>query len=73
MQSMRAISPVDNPSPWCAGVVVVPKPSGDVRIYVDLKPLNQNVLHEYHPLPNVDETLEQLVGTVLRPLNKLHL
>ena len=62
MQSMGVISPVDKPSPWCAGMVVVPKPSGDVRICVDLKPLNQNVLREYHPLPNVDETLAQLAG-----------
>ena len=62
MQSMGVISLVDNPSPWCAGMVVVPKPSGDVRICVDLKPLNQNVLREYHPLPNVDETLAQLAG-----------
>ena len=62
MQSMGVISPIDNPSPWCAGMVVVPKPSGDMRICVDLKPLNQTVLREYHPLPNVDETLAQLAG-----------
>ena len=72
MQSMWVISSVDNPSTLCAGMVVVPKPAGDVPICVDLKPLSQNVLREYHPLPNVDETLEQLAGTVLRPSNKLH-
>ena len=60
MQSMGVISPVDSPSPWCAGMVVAPKPSEDVRICVDLKSLNQNVLREYHPLPNVEETLAQL-------------
>jgi len=43
-------------------MVVVPKLSGDVRICVDLKPPNQNVLMEYHPLPNIDETLAQLAG-----------
>ena len=30
---------------------------GDVRIYVDLKPLNQRVLREVHPFPKVDDTL----------------
>ena len=29
---------------WCAGRVVVPKKSGDVRICIDLKPLNESVL-----------------------------
>jgi len=59
---MGVIPPVDKPSPWCTGMIVVSKPSGDVRICVDLKPLNQNVLREYHPLPNVDETHAQLAG-----------
>ena len=62
MQATGIISPVDDPSPWCAGMVVVPKPSGAVRIYVDLTHLNQNVLREYHPLPNIDDTLAQLTG-----------
>ena len=29
---------------------------------MDLKPLNESVLREVHPLPKVDETLEQLSG-----------
>ena len=40
----------------------MPKKSGEVRICVDLKPLNSNVLKEVHPLPAVDETLAQLTG-----------
>ena len=43
-------------------VVVVPKKSGEVRICVDLKALNKNVLREVHPIPKVDETLAQLAG-----------
>jgi len=43
-------------------MVVVPKKSGQVRICVDLKPLNKSVLREVHPLPKVDETLAQLAG-----------
>ena len=62
MESIGVISKVDKPTPWCAGMVVVPKKTGAVRICVDLKPLNQNVLREVHPLPRVDETLAQLHG-----------
>ncbi len=43
-------------------MVVVPKKSGAVRICVDLKPLNVNVLREPHPTPKVDDTLALLAG-----------
>ena len=62
MQPVGVISLVDKLSPWCAGMVVIPKPSGDVQICVNLEPLNQNVLQEYYPLSNVDETPAQLAG-----------
>ena len=70
MESLKVISPIDGPSQWCAGMVVVPKPSGKVRICVDMKPLNENIMREFHPLPAVDETLAQLSGaTVLMKLD----
>ena len=65
MEAMGVISKVDIPTPWCAGMVVAPKKSGAVRICIDLKPLNQSVLREVHPLPKVDDTLAQLTGARL--------
>ena len=62
MEAMGVISPIQEPTPWCAGMVVVPKRSGAVRICVDLKPLNESVLREPHPIPKVDETLAQVAG-----------
>lgn len=62
MQNMDVISPVDDPSMWCAGMVVVHKPSSSVRIYIDLTHLNQNVLRKHHPLSEVYNTLTQLTG-----------
>ena len=62
MEKAGVISKVSEPTPWCAGLVVVPKKSGKVRIYVDMKSLNQSVWREVHPLPKVDETLAQLTG-----------
>ena len=44
MEGLGVISRVREPTPWCAAMVVVPKPSGAVRICVDMKPLNENVL-----------------------------
>ena len=65
METLGVISEVDKPSQWCAGMVVVPKKNNTVRICVDLKPLNESVLREIHPLPRVDETLAQLAGATV--------
>ena len=65
MQGLGVISPVEEPTPWCAAMVVVPKDCGAVRICVDLKPLNENVLREVHPMPKVDTTLAQLSGAAV--------
>ena len=46
-------------------MVVVPKREGSVRICVDLKPLNQSILREVHPIPKVDDTLAQLAGATV--------
>ena len=62
MESLEVISPVEEPTPWCAAMVVVPKDSGAVRICVDLKPLNERVLREVHPMLKVDTTLALLSG-----------
>ena len=60
MQALGVISPVKEPTEWCAGMVVVPKSSGSVRICVDFRSLNKSVLLEVHRLPKVNTTLAQL-------------
>ena len=62
MEKMGVVSRVQEPTEWCAGMVVVPKPGGRVRICVDLTRLNENVRREQHPLPAVEQTLAQLAG-----------
>lgn len=52
MESMGVISKVDEPTPWCAGMVAVPKK-------------NKGVLRDVHPLPKVDDILAQLPGARL--------
>ena len=65
MQSFDVISFVEEPTEWCAGMVVVPKPSGALRIYVDYRQLNESVLCEVHPLPKVDVTLARLAEATI--------
>ena len=65
MESLGIITKVSVPMSWCAGMVVVPKKSGDVRICVDLKGLNESVLRETHPIPKVDVALAQLSGATV--------
>ena len=62
MEAMEVISRVEEPTEWCAGMVVVPKPKGKVRICVDLTQLNPSVCQECHPLPVVEQTLAQIAG-----------
>ena len=46
-------------------MVVFPKKSEKVRICVDFKALNDNVLREVHLIPKVDETLAPLAGATV--------
>ena len=65
MEALGVISKVKDPTLWRAGMVVVPKKTGAVRIRVDLKPLNESVLWEVHPISRVDEALAQLAGVAI--------
>ena len=62
MEKMGVISRISEPTDWCAGMVVVPKANGKVRICVDLTHLNNSVCRERHPLPAVEQTMAQLAG-----------
>ena len=62
MEKLGVISPVETLTDWYAGMVVVPKSGGRVRICVDLTKLNESVYRERHPLPAVEQTLAQIAG-----------
>ena len=59
------ISPVDQPTDWCAPMVVTPKSNGKVRVCVDFSKINEFVKWENHPLPAEDTTLGRLAGSTV--------
>jgi hypothetical protein len=60
--SHNIIEPVEGPTPWVSPVVIVPKPSGDIRLCVDMRRANLAIVRERHPIPTVDDVLYQLNG-----------
>jgi len=44
--ALGVITRVEQPTDWCAGIVMVPKPNGILKICVDLTKLNENVRRE---------------------------
>ncbi|UYV83347.1 K02A2.6-like [Cordylochernes scorpioides] len=56
----EVIEPVDEPTEWCARIVLAGKPNGKIRICVDLSRLNLSVERELHPLPVLEHELAQL-------------
>ena len=54
------IESVEGPTPWVSPVVVVPKPSGDIRLCVDMRKANEAIVRERHPIPTVDDIFYQL-------------
>ena len=63
MKQLGVIVPVKEPTDWCSGMVVVPKPQDKVRICVDLTQLNKSVRQEHYQPPVVEQTLAQLAGS----------
>ena len=61
MLAAGVISKVTEPTEWCSGIVVVPRPE-TVRICIDLTKLNEAVQRELYVMPSVDESLAKLAG-----------
>ena len=52
----------DTPSHWISPLVIVPKPSGDYRICVDMRRANQAIIRERHPIPTIEDVLNDMNG-----------
>ena len=65
LEHLDIIERVDGPTPWVSPLVAVPKPNGEVRVCVDMRQANQAILRERHPIPTVEETLQELHGAAV--------
>ena len=63
MESSGIIQSVTEPTDWCAPMVPVKKPSGGVRICVDIKELNRSVKREVYPIPTFEQLSSQFAGS----------
>ncbi|GFO46822.1 Pol polyprotein [Plakobranchus ocellatus] len=52
MEKSGIIEKTEEPADWCAPIVPVPKPNGQVRICVDYKRLNRQIKRPNHMIPN---------------------
>ena len=56
---MDIIEKVQGPTPWVSPTVV-PKPSGEIRLCVDMRKANDAIVRERYPIPTVDEVLQDM-------------
>lgn len=63
MEAGGVIETITEPTEWCAPMVPVRKPGGDVRICVDFKDLNRCVKRQVHPIPTYEQLSSQFSGS----------
>jgi hypothetical protein len=61
MLEVGIIEPVEE-SEWIIPMVVQDKKTGEIRIFVDLKKINDACLHDPFPTPFTDEVLDNVEG-----------
>ncbi|UYV61251.1 hypothetical protein LAZ67_1004109 [Cordylochernes scorpioides] len=66
MEKLDIIEKVEEPSEWTHPIVVVQKPSGDVRICMDPRELNKYVQRERYILPTVETIFSELKEKFIR-------
>ena len=62
LEDLEVIEKLEGPTPWVSALVPIPKSNNDIRLCVDMRCANKAIQRERFPLPNIDETLEQMNG-----------
>ena len=69
MKQLDVIEKIDEPTDCVSSLVIVEKPNGQIRLYLDPRDLNKAVKRHHHPM---DEILSKLGGAkVFSKLEKI--
>ena len=69
LEKLDIIEKAEGQTAWVSPVVIVPK-KNNIRLCVDKRQANEAVIREHHPIPTVDEVLQELnQSTVLSKLD----
>ena len=60
MKAARVVTFVTEPTEWCSGIFIAPKPNRKIRQCVNLTALNMAVTREVHPIATVDRNLAKI-------------
>ena len=60
LQELGIIEKVTEPTPCVSSLVIVHKPSGQIRVCIDPKDLNRVLRRSHYPTPTIDEILPEL-------------
>lgn len=60
LEQQQIITRVDEPTQWVNRMVVAQKKSGELRICINPKTINQALKREQHPLPILEDILPEL-------------
>lgn len=61
----QIIAKVHEPTEWVNSLVLVHKPSGDLRICIDPQTLNKAIIPENYPITSVDEIMSKLSNATI--------
>ena len=71
LEGQDVIEKVNVPTSWINPLVVVENRNGDIRICLDMRQANRAILMVKHPVPTVEETLQEI--SEAKVPGKLHL
>lgn len=55
LQRRGLVATVDRSTDWISSMVIVQKPSGELRVCIDPKPLNKALKRNHYPLPTIED------------------
>ena len=64
LEEIDVIEKIDS-SPWISNLVVARRPSGEIRLCVDLREVNKAIIPDKYPLPSQEELMTEFCGSTI--------